>query len=178
VDFTDPFEIFEQFFGGASSPFGRRGPAKPHYSLTISFMEAMKGVEKHVVIQGQQRTIKVPAGADDGTHIRYSDFDVSINVEAHPIFKREGDDIFINHKIPFTLAILGGTTDVPSIDQAVKIKIHPGTQPDTTVRLASQGAPRIHGGGRGNQYVKLVVELPEKLSREQKQLIEKFTEVS
>ena len=175
-DYSDPFEIFEQFFGGAS-PFGTRRPPKPHYSLTISFEEAMKGVEKNVVIQGKQYKIKIPAGADDGTQIRFSDFDISIDVKPNPQFKRDGTNIFLDHHIPFTLAILGGTTEVPTIDKPIKIKIRPGTQPNTMVRLAGQGTPRLHGGSRGDQYVRLVVDLPEGVSGEQRRLLEKFEEL-
>ncbi len=176
-DFSDPFEIFEQFFGGAS-PFGARGPAKPHYSLSISFEEAMHGTEKKVVIQGKQHTIKIPAGADDGTHIRFADFDVSIDVKPHPQFKREGPNIFVDHHIPFTQAILGGETEVSTIEKPIKIKIRPGTQSHSLIRLASQGAPRLHGGGRGDQYVRIIVDLPDKLTGEQKRLLEEFQRTS
>lgn len=171
-DFSDPFEIFEQFFGAG---FPTQRERKPHYSLTITFEEAMKGLEKTVVIQGKQRKIKVPPGADDGTRIRYSDFDVTIDVQPDKIFKRQGEHLFIDHHIHFTLAILGGTTDVPTINQPIEVKVRPGTQPDTMLRLVEQGAPRLRGNGRGDLYVKLVVDLPQNLTREQKQLLEEFT---
>lgn len=178
TDFTDPFEIFEQFFGGGGSPFGGAGsrrPARDHYSLKVEFMEAMKGVEKEVVIQGKSHKIKIPKGAQDGTRIRYSDFDVTLDVQPHPKFKLDGADIFIDHPISFTLAILGGTTQVPTIDETeVKIKVRSGTQPNTMIRLTGVGAPKLRGSGRGDQYVRLVVEIPQKLNRKQKKLIEDF----
>lgn len=177
-DFSDPFEIFEQFFGGASPFGGSRQPPKPHYSLSISFEEAMKGTEKSVVIQGKQHKIVIPPGADDGTQIRFSDFDVSVDVKPDPKFKRDGVNIFIDHHISFTLAILGGNAQVPSIDKPIKIKIRPGTQPNTLIRLAGQGAPRLRGGGKGDQYVRLVVDLPEKITGKQKKLLEEFEELS
>ena len=74
--FSDPFEIFEQFFG-TSSPFGRRGPAKPHYSLRVPFMTAIKGGTETVSIDGKKHSIKIPAGTDTGTHLRFSNFDVT-----------------------------------------------------------------------------------------------------
>ena len=101
--FSDPFDIFESFFGGAS-PFGGGFRAKPHYSLTIEFMESANGVEKSFVHQGKTYTVKIPPGADDGTRIRYNEFDVSINVKPHKDFRREGSDIFVYHEIPLSLA--------------------------------------------------------------------------
>jgi DnaJ-class molecular chaperone len=116
----------------------------------------------------------VPAGADDGTRIRFKDFDVTIDVRPHEKFRRDGSDIFLNHEIPFTLAALGGETKVPTLNGELKLKIRPGTQPGTTVRLSGEGIPRLHGRGRGNQYVRLVVKVPENLTREQKKLLQQL----
>lgn len=176
ADFGDPFEIFETFFGGAS-PFGRV-VHKPHYSVRIQFMEAINGTERSIVHQGKQHTVKIPPGASDGTRIRYDEFDVSIDVMPHERFKRDGDDIFVDQHITFTLAALGGNIEVPTVEKPVKLKIRPGTQPHTMVRLRGKGAPHLRGGGRGDEYVRLVVTVPEKLSREQKQLLEAFEKIS
>lgn len=171
--FSDPFEIFEQFFGGGF----QRQAAKSRYSLSISFMESMKGVERKIVHQGKEHVIKVPAGVDDGTRIRYNQFDVTIDVKADPVFKREGRDIFINHEISFTLAALGGQTEIPTVDGPITIKIRPGTQPHTMVRLRGKGVPSLRGGGMGDQYIRLIVKVPERLNREQKSLIEQLQRV-
>jgi len=168
--FSDPFEIFEQFFGGGYT----RQAAKPRYSLSISFMESMKGVERKIVHQGKEHVIKVPAGVDDGTRIRYNEFDVTIDVKSDPVFKREGQDIFINHEISFTLAALGGNTEIPTVDGPITIKIRPGTQPYTMVRLKGKGVPYLRSRGIGDQYIRLIVKVPEKLSREQRTLIEQL----
>lgn len=168
-DFTDPFEIFEQFFGGTA-----RRAQKPHYHMEVSFMEAARGVDKEVVIEGEKRKIKIPAGADDGTHISFTDFDITIGVSQHPTFRREGSDVFVDAKIPLTLAILGGEIKVPTVAGDVKLKIRPGTQSGTMVRLREQGLPRLRGHGRGDEYVRVAVEIPEKLTRHQKELIEKL----
>lgn len=170
----DPFEIFESFFGGG---FGRRAPRKPRYSLTISFMDAAKGAEKVVTIEGKQHTIKIPAGADDGTRIRYNDFDITLNVRPDTHFKRDGYDVYIDHEISFTMATLGGNVKVQTIDGEVTLKVRPGTQPNTMVRLKEQGIPFLQRKGRGDEYVRLVVKIPEKLSRKQKELIEQFDQV-
>lgn len=90
--FSDPFEIFEQFFGGAS-PFGRGAPRKPHYSLRIPFMRAVRGGEETITIDSKRHTIRIPAGADTGTHLRFSDFDITFEVEEDKTFKRDGADV-------------------------------------------------------------------------------------
>jgi DnaJ-class molecular chaperone len=76
-DFGDPFDIFEQFFGGGS-PF--RAARIPRYGIAIDFMEAIEGVEKEVEIEGKKRKIKIPAGVDEGSRINFGDFILSINV--------------------------------------------------------------------------------------------------
>lgn len=173
ADFGDPFDIFEQFFGGAS-PFGRARPAKPHYSLKITFMEAVQGAEKSFIHQGKERTVKIPAGANDGTRIQYDDFVISIDVAPHDTFKRDQYDIFVDHEISFTLAALGGNITVPTIHEDIKLKIRPGTQPTTMIRLQGKGVPHIRGRGVGDQYVRLIVTIPKNLSREQKKILKKF----
>jgi len=173
-NFSDPFDIFEGFFGGGS-PFGARYQAKPHYSLTIDFLEAVSGVEKSFIHQGKKYQVKIPAGADDGTRIRYQDFDVSVNVRPHSYFRREGVDVFVYHKLPFTLAILGGETTVETLDGPLQLKIRPGTQPSTTIRLAGRGIKHLRGGGRGDFYLKLKVMLPTRTSRRARRLLEDLT---
>ncbi len=176
--FSDPFEIFEQFFGGGGSPFGRRATArKPHYSLRIPFMLAVKGGDEMVTIEGKRHTIKVPAGADTGTHLRFTDFDITFEVGEDPRFKRDGADIYMDQQIPFTVAILGGETQVPTPEGEITIKIRPGTQPGTTIRLSGKGLSRLQSlssSARGDLYIRLVVDLPTKLSRHQHQLLEEF----
>jgi DnaJ-class molecular chaperone len=174
--FSDPFEIFESFFGGAS-PF-RRAPQLPRYGLTLDFMEAVKGAERTIVHRGKEHEIKIPAGVDEGTRIKFKDFIVSIDVKPDPIFKRDGYDIFINHEIPFTLAALGGTAEIPTIDKKVKIKIRQGTQPNTMIRLRGKGIPHPQGYSKGDQYIRLIIKIPQKLSREQKRLLQEFEKQS
>ena len=173
-DFTDPFEIFEQFFGTAS-PFGRR-QRKQHYHLDISFMEAAKGVEKEIVIEGKRRKIKIPPGADNGTHLAFSDFDITVGVSPHPIFQRDGADLIIEVQVPLTVAILGGEVKAPTIDGDVKLRIRPGTPSGTMVRLRERGVLRLRSRGRGDQYVKIFVTMPEKITRHQQGLIEQLQE--
>lgn len=170
-DFQDPFDIFEQFFGGG---FGGGMRRRPRYSLTIDFMEAIKGTEKEVEIDGQKQTIKIPAGADTGTRIRFDNFDITIDVTTHPHFKRDGYDLFIDEHISFATAALGGKVEVPTIEGKLKLKIRGGTQSHTLIRLRGEGVPRLRGNGKGDMYVRVIVDVPEKLTSEQKQLLKEF----
>ncbi|MFC1711619.1 DnaJ C-terminal domain-containing protein [Patescibacteria group bacterium] len=170
--FSDPFEIFETFFGGAS-PF-RRGPQLIRYSITLEFMEAVKGIEKTIVHRGKEHKIKVPAGVGDGTRMKFKEFIVSFDVKPDPVFKRDGLDVFVDYKISFTQAAMGGNIEIPTIDKKIKLKIRPGTQPGTMIRLRGKGILNPRGYGKGDQYIRLVITIPEKLSREQKKLLQEF----
>lgn len=183
-DFGDPFEIFAQFFGGAT-PF--RQARMPRYSITIDFMEAIKGVEKEIEIEGKKRKIKIPSGVDDGSRMRFGNFILSLNVKPHQIFNRDGADIYMKLAIPFSVATLGGTVEVPTVDRAVKLRIRPGTQSGIMMRLRGKGAPRLSWDrgrrpgasgpeGKGDQYVRINVAVPEKLTREQKELLRRMKE--
>lgn len=172
--FSDPFEIFAQFFGG-SSPFARASRI-PRYGLSLSFMEAAKGCEKGVVIDGKKRKIKIPAGVGDGSRIRFGNFYVTIDVQSDKTFQRDGADVFVTQEISLAMALLGGTVEVPTIGSEVKLKIRAGTQPGTMVRLRGRGIPRLRGFGKGDQYVRLQVKIPQRLTRKQKELIKEFEE--
>lgn len=170
--FSDPFDIFESFFGGAS-PF-RQATRKTQYQLKIEFLEAVNGVTKNIVHQGKQYAIKIPAGADEGTRIRYTDFDITVAVAPHKQFKREGVDVIVDHEITFPLAALGGDTSVPTLDGDLKLKIKAGTQPGSLVRLTGKGIHHLNSNRRGDFYIRFVIKVPTKLSRRQKELLNEF----
>lgn len=175
ADFGDPFDIFEQFFGG--SPFGARSARSiPRYSMTIEFMEAVKGVSKEVDIEGKKRKIKIPAGIYEGARINFGDFTLSVNIKPDKIFERQDDDIYVNVAIPFSLAVMGGEIKIPTIDGEVKIKIRSGTQSGSMMRIKEHGVPHLHGRGRGDQYIRLNVLVPEKLNHEQRNLVDEMKE--
>ncbi|MDZ7587543.1 MAG: J domain-containing protein [Patescibacteria group bacterium] len=174
--YSDPFEIFESFFGGGS-PF-RQARQLPRYGLTIDFMEAAKGCERSLVHQGKEYKIKIPAGADDGTRIRFDQFYITVEVRPHDRFKRDGADIFIDESISFSQAALGAVVKVPTIDGELKLKVRPGTQSGTLVRLRGQGMPHLQSRSRGDQYVRLIIRVPERLSHRQRQLLEEFEKES
>lgn len=173
-DFGDPFDIFESFFGGGNPFGGNRRQVKPRYSITLDFMDAIRGVSKEISIGGKRRKIKIPAGIYEGATIDFGDFRLSVNIKPHSIFDRQDDDIYVTVGIPYSLAVIGGEIKIPTIDGEVKVRIRPGTQPGTTIRLRGHGVEHLHRNGRGDEYVKLIVVVPEKLTRNQKTVIEKL----
>lgn len=172
--FSDPFEIFEQFFGGGGSPFGRQRKARNVYSLTIDFMEAVKGTQKEFVIQGKPQKIKIPPGVDTGNRIRFDDYDVEIQVQADSRFKRENFDIIVEKEISIVQAVLGDVIEVPTIDGPLKLKIQPSVQSGTMMRLREKGVPHVRGSGRGDEYVRLKVVIPDRINAKQKELLMEF----
>lgn len=170
--FADPFEIFEQFFGTAS-PFTRR-QRRPVYSLRIDFLEAVKGCEKEVEMGGERKKMKIPPGVDDGSRIRFSNFDLVLEIRPDRIFHRQGDDLIVDFTISFTQATLGDVISVPVVDGPVKLRIQPGTQPGALIRLRGKGVPHLHSLGRGDEYVRIRVEIPQKLTPRQKELLREF----
>lgn len=175
ADFGDPFDIFESFFGGGN-PFGGRRQVKPRYSIDIDFMDSVKGVSKEVTINGKKRNIKIPAGIYEGAVIDFNDFRLSVNIKPDKIFERQDDDIFVTVGIPFSLAVLGGEIKVPTIEGELKLKIKSGVQSGTMMRLREKGVTHLHGRGKGDEYVKINVMTPEKLSKVQKKLVEEMKE--
>ncbi len=147
---------------------------RTRYSLKVGFMDAVKGTQKTIIHQGKEFTIKIPAGAGDGTRIRFDEFDVSLDVLPHERFKREDYDIFVDVSIPFTLAALGGNVEVPSLEGSFKLKIKAGTQPGSMVRLRGKGISYLRGSGKGDFYIRLLVTIPKSLSKTQKQLLQQL----
>lgn len=183
ADFFDPFEIFEQFFGGG---FSNRSRARRQvYQISISFTDAVKGTTKEIHLprgsagEGSvQKTIKIPAGVDTGSRIRFEDYDILIEVKPDSRYIREGDDLIIDKEISYTQAVLGDVVDVETIDTPVKFRVHPGTQPGTMIRLKGKGVPHIRSGGRGDLYVRLKLKIPSKINREQRHALEEFEKLN
>lgn len=134
--------------------------------------------------------VSIPAGIDDGQSIRIrdkgepginggprGDLLVEINVSRHPIFQRQDYDIFSTAPISFAQAALGGDVRISTVDGDVLYNVKPGTQTDTKVRLRGKGVPTLRNKEvRGDHYVTLVVQVPTKLTAEQKELLEKFND--
>jgi molecular chaperone DnaJ len=135
--------------------------------------------------------INIPAGVENGTRLRVTgegdsgvrgfesgDLYVVIHVKPHKLFERHGDDLFMEVPISFTQAALGETIEVPTLDGKTKVKIPPGTQPGTVFRIKDAGIPHLQRYGKGDQNVRVTVQVPESLSKKQKELLESFAKES
>ena len=135
--------------------------------------------------------VRVPAGVDDGMRLRVAgegeagiaggppgDLYVVIHVRPHPFFTRDGADLACEVPISFVQAALGTEVEVPTLEGKVSLRVPEGTQNGKVMRLRGKGLPELRGGERGDQYVRIFVEVPTRLSDEQRKLLERFAEVS
>jgi molecular chaperone DnaJ len=135
----------------------------------------------------KRRTIKIPAGIDDGQVIRISgqgglgvhgglpgDLQVLVHVKPHKYFKRKGTDLYCDVPISFTQAALGAEIDVPTLEKPVKYQVPEGTQPGTVFRVKGQGIASLRGSGKGDLFIQINVEIPKRLSDKQKDLLRQF----
>lgn len=139
----------------------------------------------------QKLKVKIPAGIDDGQSIQLreqgnaginggpaGDLIVTIGIRPHPVFQRDGSNVICEIPISFAQATLGDTLQVPTIDGQVEYKIPEGTQTGTVFRLKNKGIQNVNGRGRGDQYVKVNVEVPKNLSSTQKKILHQFEEMT
>ncbi len=142
----------------------------------------------------QQKTLNVaiPPGVESGTRIRLSgegeagtrggnpgDLYVILEVLQHPVFQRDGANLYCRVPIPMTTAALGGTIQVPTIDGAMTdVGVDPGTQSGQRTRIRNKGMSVLRSNSRGDLYVELTVETPAHLSKRQKELLQEFAEIS
>jgi DnaJ-class molecular chaperone len=170
--FSDPFEIFESFFGGAG--FRRASAPRPVYQMKLSFDEAMKGVERSLVHQGEEFKVKIPAGVDTGMSMRFQKFDLSFVVEPSKDFEREGSDLIVEQELPLTTFLLGGQVKIKTLGEELEVRIRVGMKPNSMLRLAGKGAPVPQTSRRGDLYIKLKAQIPGRLSRKQKKLVQQL----
>ena len=143
------------------------------------------------VTKNAKLNVRIPAGVDTGSRLRSvgngaagaaggtaGDLYIVLTVKEHELFERQGDDLFCEMPIKFTLATLGGTIEIPTLSGKATLKIPPGTQSGTTFRLRDKGMPSLRGGRRGDQLVRMHVEVPSALSAEQRRILEEFARVS
>jgi molecular chaperone DnaJ len=128
---------------------------------------------------------EIPPGIDNGDYTIPNEGDeipggingdliVRIRVQPHQEFKRDGADIFYDQNVSMIDGALGREVTVPILNGTEKIKIDSGCQPNTIIKLKGKGLPRMNSRGRGDQYVRVVVNIPKKLSKHQKNLLEEF----
>ena len=137
----------------------------------------------------KQRTIRIPAGVDNGSQLRDAgqgaggknggpagDLYIFIHVRPSSVFERDGVNLYCEVPVTFDVAANGGAIDVPTISGKTRLNVPAGTQHGQVLRLKGKGAPSLRRGmGRGDLHIRILVETPVNLSREQKELLEKFT---
>ena len=189
-------DSFSDIFEGERHRFSRI-PKKGQdfeYNLSITLEESVLGAEKKLSLQKEESieeiSFKIPPGINSGKKLRLAgkgspgvdggppgDLYLFINILPHPIFARDGNDLYIEKAISFTQAILGTSIDVPTLDGATKrIKITPGTQNNTKIRMKGFGVPGLKGTDKGDQFVKITIEVPRRLNDKQLQLVRKLAE--
>ena len=131
--------------------------------------------------------VDIPAGIDNGQMIKLGgqgelgtrggprgDLYIEVNVQSHPLFTRDGYDVYLEMPITFAQATLGDKIQVPTLDGKVEFEVPEGTQTGTVFRLKGKGIPKLKSNVRGDQYVKVTVEIPKKLNEKQKELVREF----
>jgi curved DNA-binding protein len=195
-DYDDPFA---GLFGGVGTG-GRQYANMPQkgqdaeYNLSISLEESVFGADKKISFQMEKRiediNVKIPAGISTGKKLRlpgkglpgynggpHGDLYLNINVLPHPIFARDGNDLYIEKTIKFSQAALGTSIDVPTLDGTSKrLKVAPGTQNNTKIRMKGFGVPGLKGTAKGDQYIKISIEVPKKLTDKQIKLVEQLAQ--
>ncbi|MGD0275123.1 MAG: DnaJ C-terminal domain-containing protein [Syntrophales bacterium] len=192
----DPFaDLFGHFgtSGGYEQPVSYKGQDL-QYNLAITLEESVFGSEKKLALQKEYHvdeiSVKIPPGIDTGKKLRLTgkgspgyqggppgDLYLNIQILPHPLFARDGNDLYIDKTISFTQAALGSTLEVPTLDGSKKrIKIPQGTQNGTKIRMKGLGVAHLKGGGKGDQYVKIIIDVPRKLTEKQLQLIRKLAD--
>lgn len=137
------------------------------------------------------RRVAVPAGIEDGMRLRVSgaghhgesgsppgDLYINVRVNEHPELMRDGEDLIHRMKVNFVQATLGTEFRVPTLEGDAPVMVEPGTQPGATIRLRGEGMPKIRGRGRGDIKVVVDVMMPTRLTPEQRELLEKFEQMS
>ncbi len=161
------------------------------YELNISLEESASGGEKRISYRKngkpEEVSVKIPRGIPSGKKLRLAgkgmegknggppgDLYLQINIKEHPFFIREGDDLIVDHEINFSEAVMGTTIEVPTLDGKKSVKIPPGTQSHTKMRLKALGLPHFQREGNGDEYVRVIVRTPRKLTEKSRKLIDEL----
>jgi curved DNA-binding protein len=161
------------------------------YEIAITLEEAASGGEKRISYRKngkvEEISVKIPRGIPSGKKLRLSgkgtegrnggpsgDLYLQVSVREHPLFSREGDDLLVEKEISFSEAVLGTTVEVPTLEGMKKVKVPSGTQSHTKMRLKGLGLPHFQGEGRGDEYVKVIVKVPKKVTEKSRGLIQEL----
>lgn len=184
-DSGDPFA----HFGGAGHP--QKG-ADRMYELAISLKEAAFGAEKQLSFPSGRKmekvVVKIPQGILTGKKLRISgkgepgqaggppgDLFIQIKLLEDPVFTLEEPNLIVEKEISFTQAVLGTEVEVPTLEgKSLQVKIPPGTQPQSKLRLKGYGFPGLGGKVKGDQFIRILIKVPKKISDHQKKLLEEL----
>lgn len=172
-DYMDTDDAFAELLRRGQRARANRRGQDLHYRLPIDFVESITGANKRLTLpDGGTLDVKIPPGLVDGQILRLKgkgapgtgkgeagDALIEVEVLPDPRFTRDGDDISLEVPVSLSEAVLGGTVRVPTPTGDVNVSVPKGSNTGTTLRLKGKGAPR-HGGGHGDQFVKLKVVLP------------------
>jgi curved DNA-binding protein len=182
-------------YGGPEAFQGPAGPIKGEdlqVETPLTLHEMAFGTEKLVALNRdghvEKIAVKIPPGTLPGKKLRLTgkgqpspsgaapgDLYVKLKEVEHPVFKREGNDLYVDRRIRFTEATLGTKVTVPTLDgKTMSLKVPPGTQSHTKMRLKNYGLPFPHGKTRGDQYVRIIIDTPTNLTKKQKTLLEEL----
>ncbi|MFP4091190.1 MAG: DnaJ C-terminal domain-containing protein [Cyclobacteriaceae bacterium] len=195
--FSDFFQQFFGGFGGSGSAAGAHGFHQASAAqdlraeMAISLEEAYQGIEKVLNINGRKIRIRLKPGIEDGQTLRIKgqgetalpggkrgDLYLSVTVNKHADFERKGHDLYTSVQVDVYKAILGGEVEVNTLKGKVKLKIPQGSQPGKLLRLKNMGMPHYDQPGTyGHLYVKIKVNLPEKLDQEEKALFQQLQQL-
>ena len=178
---------FEDLFGGSRGRRRARGQDL-QTELTISFEESFRGAEKKFRTD-RELAIRIPPGVKDGQKLRVAgaggtspaggepgDLFVVVRVADNPVFTRDGQNIICEVPVPLETAVCGGVVEVPSMNGKVRMKIPAGSQSGNMLRIRKSGFPGTRGKEPGDQLVRLKVEIPSNLTKQQGDLLKYFTD--
>ena len=137
----------------------------------VSSVDTLRVTIPAGVVAGETKLVPA-AGNRTRSDRAPGDLEITIKVAEHPFFRREGDDVLCAVPITFVQAALGAEVEVPTLDGRGKVRVPPGTQPGTVLRVKGRGIPHRGGLGRGDQRVEVTVEVPTRLTERQRQLLE------
>ncbi|KPJ62060.1 MAG: integrase [Deltaproteobacteria bacterium DG_8] len=191
-DYFNPYEQsgYSDFFGATQGKYAapRKG-ADLIYDLSVTLEEVASETSKQIAFrkEGGELTkvnVKIPPGISTGKKLRIpgrglrgetggqsGDLYIRITVKDHPVLKREGSDLYVDKEIQFTQAALGSTIEVPTLEGVRKVKVPPGTQSHSKIRLKGYGLPHFQGKGKGDLYARIIVKIPKKLDKRQRSLL-------
>lgn len=189
-------DFFQSIFGGigGQTRSGRRVRQKGRdyeQPVEITLEEAAHGTQRVLAADGERITVKIPPGVKTGSKVRVAgkggpgmgggpagDLYLKVKVAKHPTFERQGSDLHCEVPVELHTAVLGGETEVPTLDGNVQLKIPAGTQGGRTFRLRGKGMPHVRNPERhGDLYAKVRIIVPRRLSRKERALFKELADL-